>query len=321
MIDLHAHVVPDSVPFDVGGAGDWPRLVAGRDIGDVFLGGRHFRRVDRIAWDLERRAEELEARAHRQVLSVMPELFCYWAPPRAAADYCRSTNDWLVKAVADRDCFDAFGIVPLQQPDRAASMLPAMADAGLRGVAVGSNVEGVPLYDPRFESLFAAAAELGMIVFAHAFHPPRFSTLPDAATANAVTFPTEIGEIVAGLVGCGVLQANPRLRLLASHGAGSVSILLPRLDMAWELGGPLAERLVDRPSIQAQRLWVDPLLYSTAALRLLVDTLGRDSIVAGTDAPFLPPPSWPSVASAFGVGEAEALAILDQNARALLGSC
>ncbi len=318
MIDVHAHVVPAALPFGAHGDGPWPHL--DQATGEVRTGGQLFRTVAPEAWDLERRRGALHAAGiETQVLSPMPELFCYWADGPAGEAYCQAFNAWLTAVVTADPTFAAFGIVPLQDVDRATALLGDIRAAGLVGVEVGSNVNGVPLHDERFRPFLAEAADVGLTVFVHAFHPQGFDRFPDSAVANAVTFPNEIGGTASGLIAMGTLSELPQLRVLVSHGGGSLAMLLPRLDFMWTLGGPLRDRHAAPPSSSAAGLYVDTLVYSAPALALVAATLGRDALVSGTDMPFLPPPDRAVVAEALGLDVADAGRLLDANARRLVG--
>lgn len=298
-IDVHSHVVPATFTSDRDGSPWRPLLDAGTERGEVYVHGRHFRSVTRSCWDLARRREEIAGRGiSRQVLSPMPELFSYAAPVDACTELCAEVNDWIAAAVADGEgAFDGFGMVPLQAPDVAASSLQRLQSAGLRGVEVGSHVEGMPLHDPRFAEFYAEAARLGLVVFVHSFHPPGAECFGHPAAANAVLFPVEIGRALAGLVTEGVLLREPALRVLGSHGGGALAQLLPRLDMMWRVSEGFDGSLDTAPSELACRLHVDSLVYDHDLLTLVAKSLGDGSLTHGTDFPFLPDPSPPPTAS------------------------
>ena len=236
MIDVHTHVVPPGLPFGSFPGDLWPCVDVDGDRAEVYTGAVHFRSVTSVAWDLERRAEEMAAHGvERQVLSPMPELFCYWADLVSAVAYTREMNGWLAEQVSvGGGRFEGFGIVPLQDPEASASMLADVVASGLRGVQIGSNVDGVPLHDARYAPFFAEAERLGLAVFVHAFHPHGFDTISGGPAASGVTFPNEIGFAASGLVAEGVLHRYPALRVCMSHGAGSLGLCLPRIDRMWE---------------------------------------------------------------------------------------
>jgi aminocarboxymuconate-semialdehyde decarboxylase len=321
VIDVHTHVVPTELPFGSFPGDFWPRVHVAGDRGDVYTGSTLFRSITSAAWDPHRRVEEMARDGvSRQVLSPMPELFCYWADPESAQVYAAEMNAWLTTQVRDGGgCFDAFGIVPMQDPERAARMLADVAGLGLRGVEVGSNVNGVPLHDPRYAPFFAEAERLELAVFVHAYHPYGFETITGGPAASGVTFPNEIGYAVAGLVAEGVLHRHPWLRLCASHGAGSLGLTLPRMDRMWEFDPGFRERMPERPSDLARRVFVDLLVFAPWALRFVLDVLGADRVVVGSDYPFMPDAPGAVLAQLAGLGRDERDRITVGNARVLLG--
>lgn len=319
-IDVHTHVVPDRIPFGLSAVDDrWPVLRQGRETGDVLIGGDVYRTVARTAWDLDARAAALPARGARaQVLSPMPHLVSYWAPIEQALDFSRGLNGWLADAVrAHPGVFYGLGTVPLQDPDAAAAELSAVRDLGLSGVELGTNVNGVSIADARFRDVFVEADRLGLSVFVHAFQPPMAAAVPGPA-ASAVCFPLDIALAVSGLIANGTLELCPTLRLCASHGGGGLGLTLPRLSHAWQHKARMRERLPTPPEVTARRLFYDILLFDPAALRYLIDFVGPDQIVVGSDYPFLDvPPEWPLTDA--GLSDDVLAGIREHNALRFLG--
>jgi aminocarboxymuconate-semialdehyde decarboxylase len=283
----------------------------------VHVLGNPFRKVTRAAWDPQKRLEDMDATAVRhQVLSPMPELFCYWADAHQAASYCRYMNDWLGAHIDDR--FDCFGIIPMQDPEMAAAELEHVSRLGLRGVEVGSNVEGQYLHTTRYEVVLAEAERLDLAMFIHPFHPPGFETITGGPAASGVTFPNEVGFALGGLIAEGVLESHPSLRLLASHGGGSLGLLLPRLDRMWNMDPGFRERLPGSPSSYAKRLYVDLLVFSPKALQYVLSVVGDDRVVVGSDYPFMPDPPGAVLDEFDDLDDELRGCICDQNAGQLL---
>lgn len=321
LIDVHTHVVP---PLTYGDGGDprWPVVSTDATGATVTVGGRPFRRVARSSFDMAVRAEEVEeSTIEAQVLSPMPELFCYWAPAPAAAASCRRVNEWIaeqVKGFPGR--FYGFGIVPLQDPDATVAETVACATLGLHGVMIGSNVNGLLPSDERFTGFFESAEREGLAVFVHSFHPPQASQLKPGAVASAVTFPQEIAVAMGSLIACGILDRLPLLRLGASHGGGGLALTLPRLGHVWERNAELRSRLSSPPGTYARRLYYDTLLFGAASLRFLIETAGASQVVIGSDYPFSSvAPGWPLDQLAAELGEEAVTRIKEANARAFLG--
>ncbi len=188
----------------------------------------------RQAWfDAERRlADSADSGVDAEVVSPFPPLLNY----RLAAGYGRDLARWVNEYVAHL-CAAApgriygLGTVPLQEPDLAAGELADVAQAGLAGVEIASNVGGVSLGDPRFCEFFAEAERLGTAIFVHAM-PAASDRLPGPAAA---TFGVGIeGALAAAaLVTGGVAEKYPRLRLAFSHAAGGFPLQLPRAQWFW----------------------------------------------------------------------------------------
>jgi aminocarboxymuconate-semialdehyde decarboxylase len=77
------------------------------------------------------------------------------------------------------------------------------------------------------------------------------------------------------------------LRLCFAHGGGSFPFWLGRLDNAWHRRGELVRGgSTQPPSRYVDRFFVDSVVLHPAALRLLVDVLGEDHVVVGSDYPY-----------------------------------
>ncbi|MFC4943742.1 amidohydrolase family protein [Pseudonocardia sp. GCM10023141] len=292
MIDLHTHVVPPRTPFLERLAGSdprWARLEPAGETGDVIVAGSNFRTVRRVAWDLVERRERLAADGVTgHLLSAMPELFAPWAPAGDALDYARAFNGWLAAEVTGHDgFFTGLGVVPVQDPVAAAALLGEIAGQGLLGVEIPSAPPGAPLHDPVWADFLGEAERLGLLLFVHAVGGALAATFPHPGAANGVVFPSSIGQAVGGLIAAGTLERFPRLRLLASHGGGSLLTSLPRLDFMRATTPALQELMPQPPAVYAQRLWFDPLLFDATLLMALVDVVGADRVVLGTDYPFM----------------------------------
>jgi aminocarboxymuconate-semialdehyde decarboxylase len=168
-------VVPEPPSFVLRGDPRWPSIVRRDGGAEVIINRAPFRSISETAWNPAARLEEIERAGielELQVVSPMPELFSYWAPPADARYFCSATNEWLAKFVGSGGGrFEALGIIPLQDETLALAQLEEVVDCGLRGVLVGGNVNGVPVCDQRYLPIFGAATDAGLAVLVHAFKP------------------------------------------------------------------------------------------------------------------------------------------------------
>ncbi|MEU8244639.1 amidohydrolase family protein [Nonomuraea sp. NPDC048916] len=289
-IDVHAHGIPKELP-DLAARypGAWPNILpTGPRTADLRLGDTFFRAIDDRCWDTARRLEEMDADGvSAQVVSPIPVTFGYGLPARGAAELARVQNAWIAALVDTAPArFAGLGTVPLQAPDVAAAMVAeCVADLRLAGVEIGTNVNGGPLDDPSLDEFYSACAEHGAVLLLHPWQVLGGDRLREHGLLYAVGMPAETAAAAATLILGGVLDRHPGLRIVLSHGGGALLPLLPRLERCVEtLPGV---RPPNRPVRDyLRRFWYDSLVYDPATLRALVETVGADRVMVGTDYPF-----------------------------------
>jgi aminocarboxymuconate-semialdehyde decarboxylase len=174
----------------------------------------------------------------------------------------------------------------LQHPDLAVAELTRAVDGyGLRGVQIGTFVNGVEIADPVLDEFWARAAELDAVVFIHPWGCTLGERLDRHYLSNTVGNPVETAVALSHLVFSGLLDRHPGVRIVAAHGGGYLPTYLGRSDHAWQVR-PDARRCVDPPSSYLRRMCFDSLVYTPAALRHLVEAVGADRVVLGSDYPF-----------------------------------
>lgn len=254
--------------------------------------------------------------------SSPPELFMYWAPPETGERIARLVNDGYAEwARAFPDQLSPLATVPMQDPVRAAAELRrAVATLRLRGVAVCSHVNGIDLDDARFAPFFDVAEAVGVPVFVHPQNAGDMSRLSDYHLWNMVGFPTETATTAARMILSGTLARHPRLKLVLAHGGGFFPYQLGRLDHGWRVRPKLREACPEPPSSYLRQLWCDSLVHDAASLRFLVERLGDDHVVLGTDHPFdMGDPAAVRSLAAAGLSERSARKVSGETLAALLG--
>ena len=292
-IDVHAHVVPEHFPPYLAQPGlpGWPSMTAAHACHrHVMIDGKVYRTVSDRCWDAPARVADMPAMGlSLQVVSPMPELLSYWLSATAADELLRYINDTMAEMVAQSPgSLAALGAVPLQDMDRALDELHRVrTQLGFAGVEVGSNVNGRPIGAPEFDPFFAAAEALGAAVFVHAVRPAGMDRLVGPAPLQqALGYPTDVGLAAASVITGNVMQRHPQLRIAFSHGGGTLSSLLPRLEQACGVFPKLRETMAGSPTEQARRLFYDALVFGGPTLRHLMELFGDTQLMIGTDYPF-----------------------------------
>jgi aminocarboxymuconate-semialdehyde decarboxylase len=299
LIDMHAHVIPKNFP-EAGArasADRWPKMdhfEPGR--ARVMIAKENFRTVHSGNWDVERRLRDMDEHGvDAHVISPMPELLSYWFTSEDGLQFCRYTNEFIVAMCsAAPGRFYGLGAVPLQDPDLAAKELSNVMAMGLAGIEVGSNILGKSLGDERFWGFFQEAERLKVPIFVHALHPTVAGRI-SGAQMNPIGFPTDTGLTIASIIGSGLAEKCPNLRLAFSHGGGTFPFMLPRYTFNWSgawneeepIGGIGAAELERSPAEYARRFYYDTLLFDARAIQYLLEIIDPSKLMVGTDYPYM----------------------------------
>lgn len=293
LIDVHTHVVPESFPAYLGRHANapWPSMTPAHACHrHVMVSGSIYRTVSHQCWDCEVRLADMDAkRIDRQVLSPMPELLSYWLEPDDGATMCRYLNEIIAAMVARApQRFFGLGAVPLQDVSSAIRELDRIVhEMGLSGVEIAGSVNGKVIGDASFAPFFEAAALWGAAVFVHPLRPTGMERLVGpAALEQVLAFPGETGLAAASMITGGTLDRIPGLRIAFSHGGGTLSALLPRLQHAWNTLPPIRNAISADPTRVARGMYFDDLVYDAAAIHRLIDVFGSSQILVGSDYPF-----------------------------------
>ena len=137
-----------------------------------------------------------------------------------------------------------------------------------------SGTEAPPLGDRYWYPLYEKLCELDVPAHIHATgsHSER--------TPYTVHFINEETIAVYGLVNSTVLKDFPTLKIVVSHGGGSVPYQIGRFQ-ASSMRHAEGERFLDG----MRRLYYDTVLYSEGALKLLIDTVGPERCLFGAECP------------------------------------
>ncbi|MGD0131824.1 MAG: amidohydrolase family protein [Bryobacteraceae bacterium] len=272
-VDIHSHcAVPEALALmrlPAGSSARWdsPQLVIGPDRLHV---------MDEQGIDVE-------------ALSINP--FWYAAERDLARQIIQLQNQKLsALCAAYPDRFVAFASVALQHPDLAAQQLEDGKKLGLRGAAIGGNVNGEELSSRRFDPFWAKAEELGAPIFIHPQGIPELQKRfqGNGYLSNVIGNPLETTIALSHLIFDGTLDRFPGLKICAAHGGGYLPSYSARSDHGCATSPPdcAPTPLKKHPSEYLRQLYFDSLVFTPEALRHLVAECGASQIVMGTDWPF-----------------------------------
>jgi aminocarboxymuconate-semialdehyde decarboxylase len=223
-----------------------------------------------------------------QVLTPPTNTFNYWLPPELGTEVCAVVNDAIAVVCRARpDRFVGVGQVPLQDTDRAIAELErCVRQLDLRGIEIGSSVNGEELDAPRLFPFFEAAASLDVPIFIHGSELPDARRFRDYSLATLLGIPAATTIAVARLIFGGVFERLPGLTMWLSHAGGVLPYLRGRFEHGYQVKAATRAKLGEPPSAAIDRLYYDTIAFHPPTLRYLLDMVGEDHVMLGTDYPF-----------------------------------
>jgi aminocarboxymuconate-semialdehyde decarboxylase len=291
-VDVHTHLVPKGWPdLSVACGGDgWPWLrIDSERAAMIMVGSTEFRPIGPQAWDRDVRRADMDADGiDLQVVSPTPVFFGYDRPAAQAVKLARIFNDLTLETLAGDNRFVPFCQVPLQDPDAACAELDRCRAAGHVGVEIGNHVGDKDLDDAGIVAFLNHCAETGTPVLVHPWDMPGGPRLDRWMARWLTGMPAETHLSLLAMILGGAFDAlPPYLRICFAHGGGSFAFWLGRLENAWHRRGDIVRGCSQHPpSYYLDRILVDTVVFESAPLRLLVDTLGEDRVLVGSDYPY-----------------------------------
>ncbi|MGH2736385.1 MAG: amidohydrolase family protein, partial [Actinomycetota bacterium] len=176
--------------------------------------------------------------------------------------------------------------LPMQDPHAATIELRrCVEELGIRGAEIGTDIEGVPLDDERYEEFFAEAERLGVVLLLHPYFVGPRPGLEDFYLTNLVGLPLSTTVAAARLMFSGFFERH-RVRFILAHGGGFMPYKLGRLDRGYDVRAESSSRSERRPSEMLELIYYDTLTHNADALHFLIKVVGADHVLFGTDLPF-----------------------------------
>lgn len=292
VVDIHTHILPKNIPsfakqFGYGGFIKLDHNCKGcarmlKD--DVF-----FREVQENCWDPEVRLNESKQfGVDIQVLSTVPVMFSYWAKSEDALVVSKFLNDHLAEIVERYPKkFEGLGTLPMQDPDLAILELQRCKKIGLKGVQIGSHVNEWNLDAPELFPIFQECERLNMAVFIHPWDMMGANTMSKYWLPWLVGMPAESSRAICSMIFGGVFERLPLLRVAVAHGGGSFTSTIGRIEHGFNVRPDLCA--IDNqfsPSSYLGKFWIDSLVHDQNMLNHIINMVGDDKVLMGSDYPF-----------------------------------
>ena len=289
IIDTHAHIIVPEILREAAPAEEWrPRVAwqdgkqfveyAGKRIGSA---AREFVQPERIVAEMDRAGVDIA------LLCPWVSLVRYDAPPAESLAACQIQNDALAALTTKHPKrIAALGLMPLQDVPLAIKELERLMKVGLKGVEIGTHINGVYPGDARFRPFWEACESLGALVFIHPVEGGGRAELRDYYMWNVIGNPLETTIAAGHLILSGVMETFPRLKILLAHGGGALPYLRGRLDRGFQVRPEIGKVIAQPPGEYLKRFYFDSITHNPDVLRALMDFAGADHILLGSDYPF-----------------------------------
>ena len=295
-IDIHAHLVPRSLWQAAEARREWHgfRHEPGDGLGTVLGNGKRTQfNSPKVRFTPEERLKDMDAQGvDVQVVSIHTPFFGYHLDAAQGLALAREVNDEIAGMARQWPTrFAGLATLPVQDVTASIDELERAVNVlGLKGVELDTVVNGENWDEPKFRPFFKAAEAMGAVLF---FHPqPQHNFMMQRTTRyglfNSLGVIMEDAIVVAVLIFGGILDACPNLRVCIAHGGGPACFAMGRIDRSWQGMRPEQRTIPRPPSSYQRRLYYDTVVGSEKALRFLLDEVGADRVVLGSDWPFVP---------------------------------
>ena len=318
-IDIHAHITPESCLDAMRQGIGWHSLTAQQ------VARRYQGYTPRGMWGPDERLKDMDSLGvELHILSTHSFMYCYDGDAEAVAKMDRECNDYVHQMTVDHPTrFAGLANLPMQNVRASVTELErSVTQLGLKGAMIGDHVNGKTYDDPEFHPLWAAAEQLGAMMLIHQDGPsvvsPRISKYH---LSNTIGNLADRAVTYASFVFGGVMDKYPNLRVCLCHGGGYTCYGIGRMDRGWQVRAEARQNISQPPSAYLNRFYYDCLTQSEEALRYLIDSVGIDRVVFGTDWPADMQIDWPVswILSLESLTQEEKEAILWKNLEQLLG--
>jgi aminocarboxymuconate-semialdehyde decarboxylase len=314
-IDIHAHaIVPAALTRMAKEHPDYgPTLqTAGGDRYLEYPGRGPLGPLPDAIFDTSLRVADMDRLGvDRQVIAIPPPNFHYHVPAHVGVDFARIQNEELMSlSDSDPERFHLFATLPLQDIPSSIHEIDLIAThPRVRGVQIGSNVDGRDLDHRSLDDIWAKLETVGLPVWIHSDQRSIAGAdrLATYYLQNLIGIPLESTIAIAKLIFGGVLDRHPALRFGITHGGGFAPYQIGRWEHGWRVRPePRANIGSDGPRHFFSSLFFDSLTHDTASLRMLGERMGWDHVMLGSDYPF-------DMASSDPVGALDGAGLDDQS--------
>ncbi len=289
IIDCHAHFVPpallDAIRRDAASFPSLRLIEDGGSVGFAFAGSKPTRPVSKPLSDIAARLKWMDSQGiDRQVVGGWLDMFGNDLPAEEGVRWARLANRHMAELVGAEPRLIPLATLPLQDGKAAADVLREAHSLGFPGAMIGTQPKGVGgvLDDPSLDPFWRAADELGSVLFIHPVFESGDDRVHDYGMANAVGRITDTLIAMSRIIYSGHILRYRNVKIVAGIGGAALPYVIGRLRRNYAID---RNKLAD-PDASLAALYYDTVVHDVKVLRFLIDQVGAERIMMGSDMPF-----------------------------------
>jgi aminocarboxymuconate-semialdehyde decarboxylase len=175
----------------------------------------------------------------------------------------------------------------MQDPDAAIVELERVVkEYKFKAVEIGTSVEGEQLAHPKFRPVLKTIEQLGCFVFTHPYACSAKGGMDGFELFNLIGYPLDSTIMIAHLMLTGALDDLKKLKIVVPHGGGYVPYQIGRFEHGHKNRPAAGSKTKSSPYEMLKRFYFDALTHDPRSTRHLINMMGADHVVIGTDNPF-----------------------------------
>ena len=290
VIDVHTHMLTreylDFLTEHGGPKYECKPTRAGQE--SIYMLGAPFMTLMPEMWDYEARIRDMDKAGVDLAIVSLTCPNAYFGDESISVRAATMMNDSMDEQHKARpDRIGWFTSLPWQYADAAVAELERTIALGAVGVMVIANIDGMNLTDPAFAPVWQAIDEKALPVLVHPTAPlgtPDMS-LDEYGLVPPIGFMIDTTLAVSRMILDGFFDRYPNLKIIASHGGGTLPYLAGRLDRCHEMIPACSDAIQEKPSTYLEKIYYDSVVYSAGALNLCLDVAGPNNVLYGSDYP------------------------------------
>jgi aminocarboxymuconate-semialdehyde decarboxylase len=288
IVDTHAHLVPpDLVTAIRKDSARFPSVRLIDEAGGLalgFAGGKPTRPIGKGLMDIPGRLSWMQKQAiDREVVGGWVDMFGYQLPAAEGEAWSRLANDVMLSTAKAEPRFVPLATVPLQDGQRAATVLKDAMNAGCRGAMIATLPRGIGsvLDDPDLEPFWKAADDTGAVILIHPSFDAGDTRVEAYGLANAVGRISDALVAMSRLICSGHITKYKDAKFFAPMGGSALPFVAGRLKRHAELTPGMAD-----PFDSLRLLYTDCIVHDPRILKFVIEMMGTERLLLGSDMPF-----------------------------------